>query len=316
VPEVRVKFQSGSLAKKNLSENERIPLRGAVRPGIRSGVWFSLAGLAKESQTTTRSRSLHHKEVTMKMQMIPTLVLSFGLLASLEAAAPFTGAYMQDFDSMGPTGTELPEGWSGSNHRNDPATPLALGVTHGTTTSGGLYNVGAAGDADRALGSLATGTVWPRFGAQFQNTSDEVYTDLQLGGVMEQWRRGSDASVIEVTEFEYSFDARHIDDADAIWHRLTGMDLVERLVDSTTAGAVNGNDPANQLVLSGFIHDVNWLQDGVFTIRWTDFDHPGSDGLYALDQFTLTAVPEPSTYALLGLGALGWLARRWRVSRV
>jgi trimeric autotransporter adhesin len=251
----------------------------------------------------------------MKIHLIPTLALSITLVAGLEAAAPFTGTYTQDFNSMGPTGTELPEGWSGFNVKTDPPSPLTLGVTHGTTTSGGLYNVGAAGDGDRALGSLATGTVVPRFGAQFLNTSDEAYTALQLGGVMEQWRRGSDASTIEVIQFEYSLDAQHLNDGNATWHRLTGMDLVERLVDSTSSGAVDGNAPENQLVLSGYLHDVNWLQDGRFTIRWTDFDHPGSDGLYALDNFTLTAVPEPSTYALLGLGAIAWFIRRKSAQR-
>jgi trimeric autotransporter adhesin len=242
------------------------------------------------------------------------LTLAFGTAASLRAAVPFHGTYAQDFDSMGPTGTDLPFGWSGSNHRNNPATPLGLGVTHGTTTSGGLYNVGATGDGDRALGSLATGSVWPRFGAQFENQSEEPVTALLLGGVMEQWRRGSDASLIETIHFEYSLDAADIDDPNATWHRLSGMDLVERLVDSTSAGAVNGNDPENRLMISGFIHDINWLEQGRFTIRWNDFDHAGSDGLYALDNFTLTAVPEPSTWALLALGALGWLARHRRIT--
>jgi trimeric autotransporter adhesin len=240
--------------------------------------------------------------------------LALGAAASLRAAAPFHGTYAQDFDSMGPTGTELPIGWNGFNHRNDPATSLSLGVTHGSTTSGGLYNVGASGDIDRALGSLATGTVWPRFGAQFDNKSDEPVIALHLGGVMEQWRRGSDASVLETIQFEFSFDASDINDPGATWQRLPGMDLVERLVDSTSAGAVNGNEPENRLMISGLINDINWLQDGRFTIRWTDLDHAGSDGLYALDDFTLTAVPEPSTYALLAVGALGWLIRRKRLA--
>lgn len=246
----------------------------------------------------------------MKIHIIPTIVLSLGLVAGLNAAVPFAGHYTQNFDSMGPTGTELPLGWSGFNYRNNPPTPLIPGITTGTTTSGGLYNVGAAGDADRALGSLATGSVYPRFGAQFENVTDDVFTSIQLGGVMEQWRRGSDATVIEVLDFEYSFDAVDINDANAIWWALPGMNMVERLIDSTSGGAVDGNHPDNQLILSGLIDEVYWPQNGRFTIRWTDVDNPGSDGLYALDNFTFTAVPEPSTIALLSFGLLAWIARR------
>jgi trimeric autotransporter adhesin len=248
----------------------------------------------------------------MKGHTILAVACAFGLAAGARAAVPFTGSYFQDFDSMGPTGTELPLGWTGFNYRTDPPTPLVPGVTTGTTTSGGLYNVGASGDSDRALGSLATGSVWPRFGAQFENVSEDVYTSIELGGVMEQWRRGSDASVIEVIQFEYSFDAVDINDPNATWMSLPGMDLIERLVDSTSGGAVNGNDPENQLIVSGLIHNVTWAQNGRFTIRWTDVDHPGSDGLYALDNFSLMAVPEPSTVALLSLGLIACVARRFR----
>jgi trimeric autotransporter adhesin len=246
----------------------------------------------------------------MKSRPILILGLTLAVVAGAQAAISFNGSYSENFDSMGAAGTEYPSGWIGVNYRTSPATPLALGITTGTTTSGGLYNVGAAGDADRALGSLATGSVAPQFGVSFLNESGDVITGLQFSGVMEQWRRGADATVNESLQFEYSLDAIDIADPNATWQPFAAMNLTERLTESTSAGAVNGNDPENQIALTGLISDLGWLQNSSLTIRWTDIDHAGSDGLYALDNFTMSAVPEPSTVALLGLGLLGILARR------
>jgi hypothetical protein len=228
-----------------------------------------------------------------------------------QAQIAFTGSYQQNFDILG-TGTSWIPGWSGVNGADSPSTPLALGITTGATTSGGLYNVGGAGDADRALGSLATGSVIPSFGVQFQNTSGTTYTGLQLGGVMEQWRSGTAATANEILTFEYSLDAQGIDDVAATWHSLTGMDLLERLTETTAGAAVDGNLSENQSLLSGTIDDAMWLDQGLLTLRWTDFNDGGSDGLYALDNFTLSGmsvVPEPSVYALAGVGLLALMCR-------
>ena len=60
------------------------------------------------------------------------------------------------------------------------------------------------------------------------------------------------------------------------------------------------------------ISGASWAGGAALTIRWSDLDDAGSDGLYALDNFSMTAVPEPSTFTLLGVGAIGLLARRFR----
>jgi hypothetical protein len=190
-----------------------------------------------------------------------------------------------------------------------------LGITTGTTTSGGVYNVGSADSTDRALGSLAGGTVIPRFGVQFQNTSGAAFTDIQLSGVMEQWRSGTSATANEVLTFEYSFDAQDIDDSTATWHTLAGLDLWERLTDTTSGGALDGNLLENQNLVNGTISDGMWLDQGLLTMRWTDFNDTSSDGLYALDNFSLTgisSVPEPSVWALVGIGLLALLTRPLR----
>lgn len=232
-------------------------------------------------------------------------------VVGLEGQIAFTGSYQQDFDVLG-ADTSWLEGWNGVNVASSPAAPLTLGISTGSSTGGGLYNVGSSGSTDRALGSLAAGSTIPRFGVQFQNTSGETYTGIQLSGVMEQWRSGSSAAVNEVLAFEYSFDATGIDDASATWFGLGGMDMLERLTESASSTAVDGNLPENQNLMAGTIEDVMWLDQGVLTLRWTDLNDAGNDGMYALDNFSMTAVPEPSVYALVGLGILGLLSRPLR----
>jgi hypothetical protein len=201
------------------------------------------------------------------------------------------------------------------NTATSPSPALDLGISTGSSTSGGMYNVGASGETDRALGSLAAGSTVPRFGVQFQNTSGETFTDVQLGGVTEQWRSGRSATVNEVLTFEYSFDAQGIDDASATWHSLESIDLRERLTETTSSGAVDGNLPENQGAMGGAITDAAWHDQGLLTLRWTDINDTGNDGMYALDNFTMSgisAVPEPSVYALVGLGLLALLSRPLR----
>lgn len=240
--------------------------------------------------------------------------LVLGSAGGLQAQIAFTGAYQQNFDVLG-SDTSWLEGWNGVNTATSPGTPLTLGLSTGSSTSGGLYNVGASGGPDRALGSLAAGSTVPRFGVQFQNTSGGTFTDVQLGGVMEQWRSGSSADANERLTFEYSFDAQGIDDASANWQTLGGLDLVERLTETTSSSAVNGDLPENQNLLGGTIEDAMWVDQGLLTLRWSDFNDTGNDGMYALDNFTLSgvsAVPEPSVYVLAGLGLLALLSRPLR----
>ncbi len=221
----------------------------------------------------------------------------------------FNGSYYNNFDGLGPAGTAFDTGWSAI--RTNDGAALTLGVSTGTSTSGGIYNVGLAGDADRALGSLASASTVPQFGAQLQNTTGAPITDIVFSGVMEQWRTGSSASTDETITFDYSLNAAGIGDGAATWVPVPALDLNERLTSSTSAGAVNGNLPENQLSFGSTISGIDWSDGGVLTLRWTDRDQTGSDGMYALDNFSVTAVPEPSTWALLGLGVVGLLRKRF-----
>jgi trimeric autotransporter adhesin len=238
------------------------------------------------------------------------------LAGAVRAQVAFTGTYVNGFDAMGPTGTSYEPGWTGVRWAGTgPAgETLTLGVTTGSATGGGVYNTGSSGDTDRALGSLASGSTVPRFGAQFQNSTGETLTGLEVSGVMEQWRTGANATVDEVVAFEYSLDAADINDAAATWVAVPALDLSEKLTASTSAGAVNGNLPENRAEFGTVLSGLSWADGGALTIRWSDADVTGSDGLYALDNFSMAVVPEPSTWALLTLGAAGLVVRRARRS--
>lgn len=260
----------------------------------------------------------------LRKRMYPILSIGTVLLSTTvqptRAAIMFPGSYEENFDSMGPAGTTLPSGWSairidGSGALGAELTP---GVTTGSATGGGVYNVGAGGDTDRALGSLASGSTVPAFGLQLVNTSGSIIDALLLGGTMEQWRSGSSATAAESVLFEYSFNASSLADANAIWSPWASLNLEEKRITSTSAAAVDGNLPENQWSISGELSGLNWSGQDTLTLRWSDMDHPGSDGLYALDNFSIhssvTAVPEPAGAGTLALG-LGVLAIFHRLSK-
>jgi|SRR5438445_3316483 len=147
---------------------------------------------------------------------------------------------------------------------------------------------------------------------QLVNNSGATVNQIIFSGVSEQWRTGTSATANETVTFEYSFNATDINDPGATFVPLSTMDLTEIQTASTSGGAIDGNNAANPIFISGTISSASWADGAALTIRWSDHDDGGSDGLYALDNFRMTAVPEPSALALLGLGAIGLLARRFR----
>ena len=115
---------------------------------------------------------------------------------------------------------------------------------------------------------------------------------------MEQWKSGQSATTLETLPFEYSLDATSL--FTGTWTAATGMDLVEKLTSTTVSAAVDGNLPANRTAISATITGLSIANNAVFWIRWTDTNDLGSDGMYAIDDFSLT----PSTTLLISATSL------------
>jgi len=65
------------------------------------------------------------------------------------------------------------------------------------------------------------------------------------------------------------------------------MNLVEKLTTTTAAAAVDGNLADNKTAINAIVN-TDIINGGVLWIRWSDADHFGSDGLYAIDDLSIT----------------------------
>lgn len=211
--------------------------------------------------------------------------------------------YNENFDGMGAAGTAYVTGWTAIRSAGTGAAgaTLSMAANDGSANSGNAYNAGASGSSERAFGTLASGSTVPALGASFVNGTGAVITSVQLDGMNEQWRSGSNSSQNEICKFEYSLDATDL--ATGTWTAVTDFDLAEVQITSTTAAALDGNQSANKRGISASINGLVWAPGTTLWIRWTDVDNTGSDGMHCIDDFsmavstgTFTPDPEPSNY--------------------
>ena len=224
------------------------------------------------------------KKIYLLLFTLTFSAISFGQITISALNSPYT----QNFDGMGATGTTFPTDWtgirsSGTGTVNQVLSPV---VTDGSSNSGGIFNIGTTAATDRGLGSLASGSTVPAFGASFRNVSGALISKISLAGVMEQWRSGSDAVVTENLVFSYSLDATSLNTG--VWTTVPSLNLVEKLTATTIAAAVDGNLSANKTSISSDI-SLAWANNSNLWIKWTDTNDASNDGAFSIDDFSFTA---------------------------
>lgn len=200
-------------------------------------------------------------------------------------------------------------------------------ASNGTANSGALYSFGprGAGDLDRALGSLGSGTTSSiNYGVVLRNDGTVTLAGFQVDFVYEHWRRGTNANVID---FSWKKNASSLLDADgwngyamgaqplgaAVADPVAGADLQSDYVSVVgTNIALDGNDPSNRSARTFGLAGLSLAPGESLTLRWTDKDTSGSDAGVGLDDFRVQAVPEPASMIAVALGLSGLAARRRR----
>ena len=266
-------------------------------------------------------------------------LISFAAQAQVLLSGGLT--YTQNFDSMSNapssstytwTDNATPglEGWyasrayvSGTTSAFGPFAWPSYRVSDGSLNNGGLYSYGTIGSTDRALGSLSSGTPKTNaFGVLIQNDTGSAVDNILISYTGEQWRNGGNTTA-QALAFSYSttsssfWVAGALDTAPAgadSWIAFNTLSFVSPTV-GAAATALDGNNAANQVQFSNVLLTGVTLNpgDSIF-LRWVDIDDSGNDHGFGVDNFSVSfsAVPEPSTLALLGLGGLGLAMLRRR----
>jgi MYXO-CTERM domain-containing protein len=188
-----------------------------------------------------------------------------------------------------------------------------------------LWSVGhdldAPDTADRALGFTGDATdesgptLGPLFvGLRLRNDTAATISAINLSYVGEIWAHPrAEANFNEnpsFTNVDFRVGGSDLSGSDFTAAPSLGFVNTPR---NFSVSKVNGNDPSNQVPVSGLITSINWMPGQDLWIRFQNpFSGKGLHGLSAIDNLSVTAaaVPEPAPFAVLGLGAAAMLRRR------
>ena len=239
------------------------------------------------------------KSKFIRLALAALVAVSFVTITT-EVQASFiqlTNSYFQNFDTLNSSGKSkfLPQGWSIQSQDG------FVYADNGSMSQANIYSYGLTGNNNRALGLLASGGNTPIFGAEFQNASGGAINRLNISYTGEEWRLGV-AGQANTLMFQYSLNASGVGDTKASWINVPSLSFTTPNL--VGAGAHNGTLAANETQIASTISFLNIPKGATFWVRWQE-PKPASpgDGL-AVDNFSLSAVPETST-ALAAFGALG-----------
>lgn len=263
-----------------------------------------------------------------KRSLITLAALAAVSLSANAAISVDSGAftYSQSFDSLTTSTSNVAwandstlAGWSLFVSNMNAAPTYA--ADNGGSNAGAFRSYGTG--SERALGGLGSGGAYfgsPGNGAiagwiavAFTNSSAQTLSGFTLSFDGEQWRNGGNTSAHTMV-LEYGFGSSFAGVSQ--WVAPGGNFDWTSPVTGSTAATVAGNTAGLVADRGGSIDGLQWGQNETLWIRWVERNDLGNDHGLAIDNlsFSVTAVPEPSTYALLlaGLGAIGLVARRRR----
>jgi hypothetical protein len=257
------------------------------------------------------------KKTSLLLALAAT-VIACNLDASGAIVVTGVSTYTQNFDTLQTSGSSsTPTSTVWNDNSTLPgwyASRSALLANTGNSNTGGLFSYGPADDSDRALGGLGSnGTGDMAWGVAFQNTSASPLAINSIAFTGEQWRNGGNTTQQSLT-FSYQVSSSPITNltptSNVGWTSVSGLTFTGPVA-TGTAAALNGNLGVNQDGLSEATNIV--IPAGSYVmLRWRDLNDSGNDHGLAVDDVSVTFIPEPTAALLAALAGLGLVARRRR----
>lgn len=226
--------------------------------------------------------------------------------------------YNQSFDNLPNTGTytfagagpfytvsapinaTATDGWQFFKY-NVSASNALFSFNDGLGTSGSAYSYGTAAASDRAFGTLLSGTTKSNIGLVVTNNTGSTLSYLNITYVGEQWRFGGSGA--DSLVFGYLVGGTDI--STGTFTPVVPLNFVGPVI-TGTAGALNGNSPANRATRTATVTlNAPWLNGTNLVIRWEDIDRASSDNGLAIDgfSFSASAVAAPTQLAVTSVNS-------------
>lgn len=232
----------------------------------------------------------------------------FAVLALLAAAtgagaqilvAALNTAYTQNFNTLKDTGlnnpySALPAGWFAQEVGTGANTLYR--AAWGQLAGGDLYSFGDSATAERALGSVGSGSVAPVFfGVALVNNTGSTVQRARISYRGEVWRVGNPARSTGPDTLHFSWGRNNTSINSGTFTRYAKLSFFSPVASThTNEVAVNGNSPAYVSTrldtLGGFSlapGDTLWLQ-------WSDYNSSSFDDGLAVDDFSVSLLGGPS----------------------
>jgi hypothetical protein len=216
-------------------------------------------------------------------KILSVLAFSFSFISFAQISIPNTTPVVENFNSMNAT-TTAPANWR--IHQNAAPTwaggtnALGFQASSGSPATGGRYNWGTTGGADRALGVMTSGTyASPNSVIGFyRNTNASNLVQLSISYNLERYRiNTANASV----QFYYSTDGTN-------WTAVAAGDIAAATI-GTGASAYGYGPQATFSVASFNIAALNIPTNGNIYLRWNLNTTGGSSQGIGIDDVSVTA---------------------------
>jgi uncharacterized protein len=222
-------------------------------------------------------------------------------MPAFPACQSLSSPYNQNFNGLATSGTPtltsdstIP-GWFFNT--SIPPRPATYNVSAGTGTAGGFYSFGTGTETDRAFGSIGSNALGASaaggafYGVCLINDTGAAITTLYVKYTGEQWRNGGNATAHKL-DFAYNVVSAQPTDGTFSSGTYTDVNSLDFTgpVASTSAGALNGNNAANQASFNTSFA-VNIPAGQYILLRWFDLNDAGNDHGLAIDDLSVSTSP-------------------------